>query len=197
MRAQEEEMRQNMEELEATQEEMTRKDLEMLSMLAVTNITLATIEFDMNGYILIANQAFLDLMGYEFSEIQGKYHKIDKSHTRIYQSQTTRNRSHCQQIRANTRRLRRCRSDDRQQRNGFIFQCRRLKNVGLSSQRDNRPKRKNAHGQRTLPTTRPIFTQLPKYRYCQSDWLWPKCRSSAQRQNPCANTTHPQRSQNL
>jgi GAF domain-containing protein len=58
MRAQEEEMRQNMEELEATQEEMTRKDLEMRSMLAVTNITLATIEFDMNGYILTTNQFF-------------------------------------------------------------------------------------------------------------------------------------------
>jgi methyl-accepting chemotaxis protein len=77
MRAQEEEMRQNMEEMEATQEEMRRTSIEMESkMNAINESGICSIEFDINGYILTANNSFLNLMGYKLSEIQGKHHSI-------------------------------------------------------------------------------------------------------------------------
>lgn len=83
MRAAEEEMRQNMEELSATQEEMGRKEWEMRSVLSVVNQTVSTVEFDMNGTILAANEAFLKLMDYSLEEILGKHHRIfaEKSYT--------------------------------------------------------------------------------------------------------------------
>lgn len=76
MRAQEEEMRQNMEELEATQEEMRRQEVEMRGQLTAANNTLATIEFDLQGKILNANQNFLSAMGYSLEEIRGRHHRI-------------------------------------------------------------------------------------------------------------------------
>ena len=36
----------------------------------------AYIEFDLDGMILDANRAFLDMVGYGFDEIRGKHHKI-------------------------------------------------------------------------------------------------------------------------
>lgn len=77
MRAQEEEMRQNMEELSATQEDMERSNFEMESrMLALDQSGIASIEFNLDGTIIKANSTFLSLMGYSFSEIQHKHHKI-------------------------------------------------------------------------------------------------------------------------
>jgi PAS domain S-box-containing protein len=100
MQAQEEEMRQHMEELKATQEEMSRKerahleeierleqlyhtntaqlqkkDVEMTGIFKAINTTLATIEFDMQGLILTANQPFLDLMHTSLPEITGRHHR--------------------------------------------------------------------------------------------------------------------------
>ena len=34
------------------------------------------IEFDMNGIIINCNQMFLDALGYTFSEVKGKHHRI-------------------------------------------------------------------------------------------------------------------------
>ncbi len=77
MRAQEEEMRQNMEELQATQEEMARKQMDTENrMKAINESGIASIEFNLKGYILDANDAFLRLMGYRLDEIQGKHHRI-------------------------------------------------------------------------------------------------------------------------
>jgi PAS domain S-box-containing protein len=76
MKAAEEEMRQNMEELEATQEEMKRKDVEITGIFTAIDTTLATIEFDMDGKVLTANQNFLKLMGYNLEEIRGRHHEI-------------------------------------------------------------------------------------------------------------------------
>ncbi|MEM9389945.1 MAG: PAS domain-containing protein [Bacteroidota bacterium] len=76
LRAQEEEMRQNMEELTATQEEMDRKDIERTGQINAINSSMATIEFDVEGYITTANARFLEVMGYTLDEIQGKHHKI-------------------------------------------------------------------------------------------------------------------------
>jgi len=77
MRAQEEEMRQNMEELAATQEEMQRKSFELdRRMDAVDKSWLATIEFDLGGYVLTANEIFANLMGYRVDELRGQHHRI-------------------------------------------------------------------------------------------------------------------------
>ncbi|UII20864.1 PAS domain S-box protein [Fulvivirga ligni] len=75
--SQEEELRQNMEELQATQEEMERKASEIESrMIAVDESGIASIEFDLSGNIITANQNFLSLMGYNLQEIQGRHHRL-------------------------------------------------------------------------------------------------------------------------
>jgi len=77
LRAQEEEMRQNMEELQATQDEMARKQSENETRIrAIEESGIASIEFNLNGTIQDANQAFLKLMGYSLSEIRGQHHRI-------------------------------------------------------------------------------------------------------------------------
>ncbi len=77
MQAQEEEMRQNMEELQATQEEVDRKTGEMKGRLdAIDESGIASIEFNMDGIITNANEAFLSLMEYQIEEVQGKHHRI-------------------------------------------------------------------------------------------------------------------------
>jgi PAS domain S-box-containing protein len=75
MRAQEEEMRQNMEEMQATQEEMRRKGMQMGSLADAVNFALATIEFNLDGTVIRANNQFLSVMGYRLEEIQGCHHR--------------------------------------------------------------------------------------------------------------------------
>ncbi|MDO1448375.1 PAS domain S-box protein [Rhodocytophaga aerolata] len=76
LRAQEEEIRQNLEELQATQEEAVRQALELQAHVTAVDASLATIEFDLQGNILKANQNFLTLMGYELEEITHQPHRI-------------------------------------------------------------------------------------------------------------------------
>jgi PAS domain S-box-containing protein len=76
MRSQEEEMRQNLEELSSTQEEMQRKEVELTGLFSSINNTLATIEFDLEGNILTANEIFCKLMNYSLEEIKGKHHRL-------------------------------------------------------------------------------------------------------------------------
>lgn len=76
LRAQEEMMRQNVEELATTQEEMMRKETESSALVAVVNQALATIEFSPDGIVQQANDNFLKLMGYKMEEIQGTHHRI-------------------------------------------------------------------------------------------------------------------------
>ncbi len=77
LKSQEEEMRQNLEEISATQEEMKRKTFESDSRLhAINDSGIASIEFDLKGTILTANQSFLKLMEYSLDEVQGKHHRI-------------------------------------------------------------------------------------------------------------------------
>lgn len=86
MAAQEEEMRQNFEELQATQEESARREAEMSSILQAINNSSLVVEFDLNGYIIHANQAFLDLLKLEASDLigkhQGDFEKMDESNIR-------------------------------------------------------------------------------------------------------------------
>ena len=76
MRSQEEEMRQNMEELQATQEEMQRGQAEAESTMEAINSSVAMIEFDSDGYVINANQNFLDITGYFKDEILGESHRL-------------------------------------------------------------------------------------------------------------------------
>lgn len=49
---------------------------EVNNQVAAINRFNASIEFDLDGHVLSANDLFLDLMGYTLDEIQGKHHKI-------------------------------------------------------------------------------------------------------------------------
>ncbi len=108
MKAQEEEIRQNMEEMQATQAEMERmqrkmvedknalqkefdaKSAEQVGVIEGINATLATIEFTPTGEVITANQNFLDTMKCELTDIVGKNHRIfvleDERNTEEYQA---------------------------------------------------------------------------------------------------------------
>lgn len=72
-----------MEEMQATQEEMERKERELASQTAIfeayikgVNNSMLTIEFTPEGYIMDANANFLTATGYSLDEIKGKHHRI-------------------------------------------------------------------------------------------------------------------------
>jgi len=71
--AQEEQMRQNMEELQATQEEAARQSEKFITFTNAVNHTLIRAEYDPEGTLLYANTKFLKKLGYEKnSEVEGK-----------------------------------------------------------------------------------------------------------------------------
>jgi PAS domain-containing protein/HAMP domain-containing protein len=74
MSAQEEEVRQNMEELMATQEENARKTNEIEGLLASLNAGSFMVEYDLNGVITNANDAYLNRLGISRSQIIGIHH---------------------------------------------------------------------------------------------------------------------------
>lgn len=67
----EEEMKQNMEELVAIQEQMSRKQRELDSYLSAINNTIASAEFDLQGNFVSANDIFMKVMGYSANELSG------------------------------------------------------------------------------------------------------------------------------
>jgi len=74
MASQEEEVRQNMEELMATQEENARKTSEIEGLLASLNAGSYMVEYDLNGLITNANDAYLNRLGISRSQILGIHH---------------------------------------------------------------------------------------------------------------------------
>ena len=71
--AQEEQMRQNMEELQATQEEAARQSEKFITFTNAVNHTLIRAEYDSEGILLYANTKFLKKLGYEKnSDVEGK-----------------------------------------------------------------------------------------------------------------------------
>lgn len=71
--AQEEQMRQNMEELQATQEEAARQSEKFVSFTNSVNHTLIRAEYENDGTLIYANTKFLTKLGYEKnSEVEGK-----------------------------------------------------------------------------------------------------------------------------
>lgn len=72
--AQEEQMRQNMEELQATQEEAARQAEKFISFTNSVNHTLIRAEYYTDGTLLYANTKFLKKLGYKGnSEVEGKH----------------------------------------------------------------------------------------------------------------------------
>jgi len=72
--SQEEQMRQNMEELQATQEEAARQAEKFISFTNSVNHTLIRAEYDTKGTLLYANTKFLKKLGYTSnSEVEGKH----------------------------------------------------------------------------------------------------------------------------
>lgn len=72
--AQEEQMRQNMEELQATQEEAARQGEKFISFTNSVNHTIIRAEYDINGIMLYANTRFLNKLEYTSnSEVEGKH----------------------------------------------------------------------------------------------------------------------------
>jgi PAS domain S-box-containing protein len=90
MLAQEEVMRQSMEELEATQEEISRRQLDNENVIKAIDSSFAVVEFEPSGVIINANRNFTDLMGYKLSEIKGQHHQLfmepEQSKTNEYAS---------------------------------------------------------------------------------------------------------------
>ena len=84
MKAQEEEMRQNMEELQVAKEEAARQGEQLESITNTVNHTLVRAEYDTSGILLYANIKFLNKLGYSSnSEVEGKHistfiHEKDK-----------------------------------------------------------------------------------------------------------------------
>ena len=76
LRTQEEEMRQNLEEMNATQEEMQQREVERIGIFTAINNTLATVEFNMDGKIINANDKYLNMMNYSLEEIENKTDRI-------------------------------------------------------------------------------------------------------------------------
>jgi PAS domain S-box-containing protein len=85
LRTQEEEMRQNLEEMNATQEEMQQREVERIGIFTAINNTIATVEFNMDGRIINANDMYLRMMNYTLDEIENKTDRIfsDKSNEPI------------------------------------------------------------------------------------------------------------------
>lgn len=72
--AQEEEMRQNLEELQATQEEAARREFEMEGIIKALGTTAFTVEYDLNGTILSCNDKYAEMLGISRDDIVGTKH---------------------------------------------------------------------------------------------------------------------------
>jgi PAS domain S-box-containing protein len=73
--------------MNATQEEMQQREVERIGIFTAINNTLATVEFNMEGRIITANDKFLNMMNYSLDEIENKTDRIfsDKSNEPIEQ----------------------------------------------------------------------------------------------------------------
>ncbi len=75
LKSQEEELRQNMEELQSTQEEASRREKQLSSVLQAVDSAIGTVEMDMEGKIINANNKYLKMIEEPFQSIEGKYLK--------------------------------------------------------------------------------------------------------------------------
>ena len=57
-----------------------QRQAEIIGQLAAINRAQAVIEFDLEGHVLMANQNFLDTMGYALDEVVGAHHQMFVTH---------------------------------------------------------------------------------------------------------------------
>ena len=76
MLQQEEELRQNLEEMQATQEESDRRELEMKGILEAIDHSAISSEFETDGTLISVNHNFLDAFKYNIEEIENQNIKI-------------------------------------------------------------------------------------------------------------------------
>ena len=76
IQANEEEMRQQMEEMTAIQEEMERSEIELRGQQSALNAAAIVSESDLRGHITYANDTFCEIAGYEREELIGQNHNI-------------------------------------------------------------------------------------------------------------------------
>ena len=76
MSQQEEELRQNLEEMQATQEESDRRELEMKGILEAIDHSAISSEFETDGTLISVNHNFLDAFKYSIEEIENQNIKI-------------------------------------------------------------------------------------------------------------------------
>ncbi|MGB0524264.1 MAG: PAS domain-containing protein [Flammeovirgaceae bacterium] len=76
LRAQEEEMRQNLEELTAMQEEVNRQKFELSSFVNAISLSTIMLEFNQRGTIINVSEKFLENFHYTYDEIVGKPHSF-------------------------------------------------------------------------------------------------------------------------
>lgn len=74
MVSQEEEMRQNLEELQATQEEAARKTFEMEGLIEALNASSYVMEYDPKGVVININDSYLKLLSLRRDEVIGSHH---------------------------------------------------------------------------------------------------------------------------
>jgi PAS domain S-box-containing protein len=80
-------MRQNMEELKATQEEAHRKSTEMQEYIKALNYTSYVAEYDLNGKIAFVNDAYLKLFNITREEAIGQNHSDNIDFTKEQKKQ--------------------------------------------------------------------------------------------------------------
>jgi len=69
----EEEMRQNMEELQATQETAAQKEAEATGFVSSVNHTIIRADYSLDGKLTYANSKFLNIMGFKLRDIKGNH----------------------------------------------------------------------------------------------------------------------------
>jgi PAS domain S-box-containing protein len=72
----EEVLKKALEKMKEVQGEMQAKELQLSGQLTAINSTLATVSYSPRGLILQANDIFLNLVGYDFAEIERKHHQF-------------------------------------------------------------------------------------------------------------------------
>jgi PAS domain S-box-containing protein len=73
MASQEEQMRQSMAQLMATQEELEKRNSDMAALVEAINKASIVAELDRHGYFLRVNERFLEVSGYQYADVIGQH----------------------------------------------------------------------------------------------------------------------------
>lgn len=76
LQQQEEELRENMAQLENTQQNMRKVNQELKYTFSTINSAMLSAEFTLDGHLIKANDRYLKFVGYTWKEIEGKHHEI-------------------------------------------------------------------------------------------------------------------------